>query len=295
MAKMIVEHQGCAWKVENFPLTIGKSAANDILVVRAAAEHAVIEETAEGLQLRALHPCHLDGRPVAGTRRLEGNARLNIAGAVLPLWLDADKPMPALASAGRWAWVAHPVAALFWFALAIALPLWIGYLSAPQRYLLDYSIIFTMSATIVAIVWLMNAFLLPLVGRHLVMPLLGIVSWLSVLSDVTEQAAYYFNFQLDWSGFDFAALLLTIAVFLWVLRGYLRDNIAIAGQALNRYALGAALPCLILLAFAFLSNHDFFAQRGGTYPSYHRELLPEMMPGIAVQPVSEFFEFEKTK
>ncbi|MDO5090868.1 MAG: FHA domain-containing protein [Cardiobacteriaceae bacterium] len=290
MAKLTLEHQGRAFKIREYPLTIGSSAANDILVNRAAGEHAVIEETGEGLQLRALHPCHLNGKPVSGSRILDGNARLNIAGAVLPLWLDPEKPMPALAPGKRWAWVAHPAAAAFWFILAIALPLWLGYLAAPQRYLLDYSIIFTMAATIIAIVWLMNAFLLPLVGRHLVVPLLGIVSWLSVFSDLSEQAAYYFNFQFDWGGFDIAALLLTIAVFWPVLRGYLRDSTAIAGAALNRYALGAALPCLILLAFAFLNRHDFFAQRGGTYPSYHRELLPHIIPGKEAQSISAFFD-----
>lgn len=295
MAKIIVEHLGRTWKIGQFPLTIGKAPDNDLIVASAAPYHAVIEESADGLQLRTLQPCHLNGKNVAGTRLLDGNARLNVGGAVLPLWLDAQVPMPTVAPPKRWAWVTHPFMACFWFVLALAIPLWLGYLSAPQRYLLDYRIIFTMTATIAALVWLMNAFLLPLVGRHLIVPLIGIVSWLSVVNDIAEQAAYYFNFQIGWSGFNLAALLLSALVFLWALRGYLRDSTAIAGRMLNRYTLGAALPCLLLLTYAFLANHEFFAQRGGTYPSYHRELLPNMMPGLEAQSIDSFFEIEKTK
>lgn len=295
MAKLIVEHQGKSWKINEFPLKIGKAADNDLIVASAAPYHAVIEESAAGLQLRAVQACYLNGKSVCGLRMLDGNARLNIGGAVLPLWLNPQAPMPSVRPGKQWAWVAHPLAALIWFVLAIALPLWIGYLSAPQRYLLDYSIIFTMTATIIALVWLMNAFLLPLVGRHLIIPLLGIISWLSVFNDLTEQAAYYFNFQLDWSGFNLGALLLTMTAFLFVLRRFLRDSTAIAGKMLNRYTLGAALPCLLLLLFGFMNHHNFFTQRGGTYPSYHRELLPEMMPGVTAQPIDTLFEINKTK
>lgn len=295
MAKLIVEHQGKAWKIDHFPLKIGKMADNDLIVSSAAPYHAVVEETPEGLQLRPVQECHLNGEKVEGARLLAGNARLNLGGAVLPLWLDAEAAMPGMRADKRWAWVAHPVAALLWFVLAVALPLWIGYLSAPQRYLLDYSVIFTMTATIIALVWLMNAFLLPLVGRHLIVPLIGIISCLSVFNDLAEQAAYYFNFQLDWSGFNLGALLLTITVFLVVLRRFLRDSTAIAGRALNRYTLGAALPCLLLLIFGFMSHHDFFAQRGGTYPNYHRELLPHMMPGVSAKPIDTLFNIDKTK
>ena len=295
MARLIVEYQGRGLKIDAFPLTIGNAPDNDLIVRQAAPHHAVIEEGAEGLQLRAVHACHLNGKAVHGTRLLDDNARLSVGAAVLPLWLDVHRPMPGMQVRKRWAWVAHPVAAVLWFVLALAIPLWLGYLSTAQRYLLDYQIIFTMSATIAALVWLMNAFLLPVAGRHLVFPLLGIVSWLSVFNDACEQAAYYFNFQLDWGGFNLSALCLTLAAFLWVLRGYLHDSTALSGRMLNRYTLGAALPGILLLVFAFLSHHEFFAQRGGTYPSYHRELLPELMPGVVPRDIGTFFEIEKTE
>ena len=295
MARLIIEHQGRGIKVDEFPLAIGSAADNDIIIANAAPYHAVIEESGEGVQLRALDACHLHGKAVHGTRLLDDNARLNVGGVILPLWLDVNRPMPPIHARKRWAWVTHPLAALIWFVLALALPLWLGYLSTPQRYILDYQIIFIMSATIIALVWLMNAFLLPLAGRHLVIPLLGIVSWLSVFNDLCEQAAYYFNFQLNGYGFNLIALLLTIAAFFWVLRGYLHDSTALAGRMLNRYTLGAGLPCVLLLLFTFLSNNDYFAQRDGSYPSYHRGLLPTVMPGVAPQAVDDFFEIDKTK
>lgn len=295
MAKLIVEHLGRTWHIAQFPYRIGQAADNDMLVASAAPQHAVIEESGDGLQVRAIHPCYLNGKLVQGSRLLDGNARLSIGGAVVPLWLDPQAPMPPLAPAKRWAWVAHPLMAAFWFILALAIPLWLGYLSTPQRYVLDLQIIFTMTATIIALVWLMNAFLLPLVGRHLIVPLVGIISWLSVLNDLLGQAAYYFNFQLSWSGFNLAVLLLSALAFLWILRAYLRDSTAIAGKTLNRYTLGAALPCLLFLCYTFLNYHNFFAERGGNYPSYHRELLPHMMPGIEAQPIDSLFDIKKTE
>lgn len=295
MAKLTVEHLGRAWKIEQFPLRIGKSADNDLIVANAAPHHAVIEESGEGLQLRALDACRLNGKPVHGSRLLDGNARLNIGGAVLPLWLDAQALMPPLAPPQRWAWLTHPFMAALWFVFALAVPLWLGYLSAPQRYLLDYKIIFVMTATIAALVWLMDAFLLPLAGRHLTVPLIGIVSGLSVFNDLCEQAAYYFSFQLDWRGFGLAALLLTAAVFLWVLRRFLHDATALGGRMLNRYTLGAALPCLLLISYNFLAGKEFFVHRGGTYPSYHNALLPDMMPGVGAKPADSLFQIEKTK
>lgn len=295
MAKLIVEHLGRTWHIAQFPFRIGRAADNDLVLANAAPYHAVIEESADGLHVRAVRPCYVDGKAVQGERLLQGNARLSAGGAVLSLWQDAQAPMPPVAPPKRWAWVAHPVMAAFWFILALVIPLWLGYLSTPQRYVLDYQIIFTMTATIIALVWLMNAFLLPVVGRHLIIPLIGIVSWLSVLNDLADQAAYYFNFQLSGSGFNLAALLLSAGMFLWVLRRYLHDTTAIAGRSLNRYTFGAALPCLLLLGYTFLSSHDFFAERGGNYPSYHRELLPTMMPGIEAKPIDSLFDIKKTE
>lgn len=291
----MIEHQGRGIKIDTFPLTLGEAADNDIIIAGAAPYHAVIEDSGEGLQLRALDACHVNGKAVHGSRLLEDNARLNVGGAVLPLWLNTSRPMPPVHARRRWAWVAHPFMALLWFALAIAIPLWLGYLSTPQRYILDYKIIFLMSAIIMALVWLMNAFLLPIAGRHLAIPLLGIVSWLSVINDLCEQAAYYFNFQFSAYGVDVMALLLTIAVFFYVLRGYLHDTTALSGKMLNRYTLGAGLPCLLLLLFAFLGKNDYFAQRDGSYPSYHQGLLPAMIPGKAAQSIGQFFEIEETK
>lgn len=295
MDKIKIECNGQMYQPTRFPLRIGRVWGNDIVVCApgVADDHARIEKTPEGLVLHAVAEAHLDGKKIRGKSLLKHNGLLTIGAATLRLWSDSEQVMPKSQCARAWGVLAHPVAALVWFVSALFLSLWENYLNTEKYYIFNWHLLFTLTLTLLALVWLLHGIVSPIARRHLVFPLLGVVSLVSLVSHLLDQAAYWYAFQFGTGGFGWLMLFASAGACIWLLRVFLRAFVPLYGKMLNRYALLLALPVLLLLSYRFLQSRDFFAYRAGSYPSYHHGLLREMAPWRKAMPLERFFNLEK--
>lgn len=294
MARLTIETRYGVHEIEQFPIRIGRAVDNDI-VLRAlgvADYHALIEQSAEGLQIRNLHEAQINGKPIRSRAIISKNSALTLGSSLVKLWLDPKAPMPNAAKSGKWKWLTHPIAALTWFMLCLALPMWIDYLKTPINYFANWRLLFISAVTILAIVWVVHSMILPLVRRYLLIPLLGLVSMLSLLSSISEQIVYWLIFQIDLPWLDFVAFLILSGIFVWAFRAFFRDFVPLSGKLLTRYTLAICLPCLLLLFYNFLEPHDFFTYRSGSFPNYHSGLLQHKLPLREDKSIAEFFSLE---
>ena len=141
-SELTIETPDHVHRIHHYPVRIGRSPDNDIIIKSPfiADHHVVIEETGQGLTIRSLGESHANGTRICSTRALDGNTLLQIGAATLKIWTDRSKPMPYADKKRRW-WplLTHPAAVFCWFAAAIALPMWDGYLDSPQSYIFDYN------------------------------------------------------------------------------------------------------------------------------------------------------------
>ncbi|WP_072576472.1 FHA domain-containing protein [Suttonella ornithocola] len=296
MAEIRIETKDAVYEPQTFPIRIGRAVDNDIMIraVGVSDYHAIIENGAEGLEIRNLHEAHINGKKIRSRALLRENSFLTLGTATLRLWLNPKAKMPNPARAAKWKIFTHPVMAIMWFILAIALPLWTDFLQTDVRYVLNWRLIFFSVLFILGLVWIIHSMLLPVARRYLVIPIVGIVSALSFLSDLSDQAAYWFDFQYSFGWTDTLFLILVAAIFLYVFRAFLRDFIPLGGRLLNRCTIAVALPCLLLLLYSYLQSNNFFSQRPGSFPSYHRGLLKNIAPLTTPKSIDAFLSVEKT-
>lgn len=192
----------------------------------------------------------------------------------------------------RWDMVVHPLAACFWFVLALTTPLLLGYLGSEQRYIFDWYLLFYAICVLLGSAWVMNAVLMPVAGRSCLFALLGIVSLTSVLSDISEQGAYWGNYLYNTSYLQPIGYAIVLIVFLVLLRFYLGKLPHLRDAGVSRYTLFIALPFILLLAYHFLSSNNFYAQPAGRYPVFHQGLLPLMPNAEHIQTIEGFFTID---
>lgn len=296
MAELKIETRYDVYEATQFPVRIGRAVDNDI-VIRAlgvADYHAIIEQSPEGLQIRTLDDAQINGKILRSRALIDKNSALTLGSSLIKLWIDPKAPMPNAAKSRKWTWITHPIAAIIWFILALALPMWIDYLQTPINYFANWRLLFTCAAILLAIVWVVHSMVLPLVRRYLLIPLLGLVSALSLLSDSIDQAVYWLVFQFNLPWLDFLAFLLISTILIWIFRAFFRDFIPLSGKLLTRYTLAICLPCLLLLFYNFLKPHDFFTYRAGSFPNYHNGLLQHKLSITKEKTIKEFFSIEET-
>lgn len=295
MAELKIETRYDVYEATQFPVRIGRAVDNDI-VIRAlgmADYHAIIEQSPEGLQVRNLHDAEINGKVLRSRALINKNSALTLGSSLIKLWVDPKAPMPNPAKSRKWSWITHPVAAMFWFALALAFPMWLDYLQTPINYFANWRLLFICTCIILAIVWIIHSMILPLVRRYLLIPLLGLVSALSLLSDVMGEVVYWLTFQFNVLWLDWISLFLVSAILIWLFRAFFRDFIPLSGKLLTRYTLAICLPCLLLLFYSFLKSHDFFTYRSGSFPIYHNGLLQHKLSISEDKSIQEFFSIEK--
>ena len=296
MAELKIETRYEVYEAEQFPVRIGRAVDNDI-VIRAlgvADYHLIIEESPEGLQIRNLHEAQINSKNLRSRAVIDKNTAITIGSSLIKLWIDPKAPMPNAAKSGKWLWITQPVAAICWFMLALALPMWTDYLETPINYFANWRLLFFSAATILAIVWVIHSMILPLVRRYLLIPLLGLVPPLPLFTTINDKIVYWLIFQLNINWLDFPAFLLSCGVFIWIFRAFFRDFVPLSGRLLTRYTLAICLPCLLLLFYNYLKPHNFFTYRSGSFPSYHKGLLQHKLPLKEEKSISEFFSIEKS-
>lgn len=292
MAEIKIETGDNIQEITQFPVRIGRAVDNDI-VVRAMAVadyHAIIENSPEGLQVRNLHDAQLNGKPIRSRALVRHNSNLTIGSATLKLWLNAKEKMPNAARTNKWKIFTNPFCALIWFTLAIALPVWTDYLQTNVKYVLNWQMIFIITTLILGLVWMVHSMVLPVSRRYLITPLISIISALSLFSELTDQTAYWFNFQYSFGWADTLSLIISSSTTIYLLRAFLRDFIPIGGRLLRRCTIAVSLPMLLLLTYNYLQKNDFFSQQPGKYPSYAQGLLKNIAPGKNIKTIEKFFE-----
>ena len=195
---------------------------------------------------------------------------------------------------GAWRLLTHPVMVVFWFVLALLVPLGIGYLNTSSRYVIDFQLLFFVAVALIAVAWLMNLMLMPLLKTTLILPLLGIVSFVSLLTDIGDEVHFWAAFQWHVPWLDAVIHLLLVAVFLWLVHGLLR-NIADYGQRLpRRIWLVISIPFLILLSYNFFSSYNYFADLHGRVPVFHQGLSEWTLPGTESKSIEQFFDIDNS-
>ena len=297
-SELTIETPEQVYCISRYPVHIGRSADNDITIKSpfVADHHAVIEDSGQGLTIRSLGESHANGTRIRTTRPLDGNTLLQIGAATLKIWTDRSKPMPYADKKRRW-WplLTHPAAVFCWFAAAIALPMWDGYLDSPQSYIFDYNRFITLLITLLGITWIVHSMILPLSRRYLILPVLGIISAYSAGSDIVDSLAGWYGFQFNSAAAATCGTVLAYLGYLWLHRAFLRDHIPLAGRVLRRATLLTALPVTLLVSYAYLRDHDFFSQRPGSYPVYQSELGSSVLFNSQIKPIKNFFSIDKNE
>ncbi|UJF24118.1 hypothetical protein L0B52_07180 [Suttonella sp. R2A3] len=187
-----------------------------------------------------------------------------------------------------WGLIIHPVAACFWFALALAIPLLLGYLGSEKRYIFDWYLLFYALSVLLGSAWVMNAVLMSLVRRSCLFAMLGMVSLASVLSDFTEQAAYWGDYLYNTSFLQPLSYALVLMFFVGLLYRYLTRLSDQHDLCVGRYTLLISLPFILLLSYHFLSSNGFYSQPAGRYPVFHQGLLPIEPAGKQIKEIEDF-------
>ena len=296
--ELTVENQDNIHRIQNYPVRIGRAKDNDIIVKApfVADYHAVIEQGAQGLTIRSLEQSHANGERIPTTRPLASNTLLQIGTATLKLWLDSNKPMPLAHKQRRW-WplFTHPAAVAAWFIAAIALTMWQGYLESAQSYIVDYNRLITTINILLGLTWITHSMIQPIARRYLILPILGLISAYSTLGDLLTVAADWYGFQINSTSTDTWATVLGFAAFLWLYRAFLRDHVPLAGRILWRATALTLLPTLLLVAYGYLREHDFFSQRPGSYPVYPNKLHSSVLFNSQVKQIENFFSIDKNE
>ena len=296
--ELTVENQDNIYRVHTYPVRIGRAKDNDIIVKEpfVADYHAVIEQGAQGLTIRSLEQSHANGERIPTTRPLTNNTLLQIGTATLKLWLDSGKPMPLAHKQRRW-WplFTHPVAVTAWFLAAIFLTMWQGYLDSPQSYIVDYNRLITAVIILLGLTWITHSMIQPLARRYLILPVLGLISAYSTVSDLLTAAADWYSFQFNSTGAGTWATILGFAGFLALYRAFLRDHIPLAGRILWRATALTLLPTLLLVTYGYLRDHDFYSQRPGSYPVYPNKLQNSVLLDSQIKPIKNFFSIDKNE
>ena len=292
-SELTIETPEQVYRISRYPVHIGRSADNDITIKSpfVADHHAVIEDSGQSLTIRSLGESHANGTRIRTTRPLDGNTLLQIGAATLKIWTDRSKPMPYADKKRRW-WplVTHPAAVCCWFAAAVALPMWDGYLDSPQSYIFDYNRFITLLITLVV-----HSMILPLSRRYLILPVLGIISAYSAGSDLMDSLSGWYGFQFNSTAAATCGTLLAYLGYLWLHRAFLRDHIPLAGRVLRRATLLTALPVTLLVSYAYLRDHDFFSQRPGSYPVYQSKLGSSVLLDSQIKPIKNFLSIDKNE
>ncbi len=294
MGKIRIAYDGRLYTPTAFPLRIGRAPDNDIVVCAPGVGeyHAFIEEIGEGLQVRAAEESHLDGGKIDGSALLSKNSVLTLGAATLHFCGDAKQAILKPHRSPGWRLVTHPLATLFWVSLALFIPLWQDYLNTEKYYIFNWRLLFTVGVILLALAWLLDGIVLPIARRHLLLPLLGIVALLFIVSELCNQAGYWCAFQFGDGHFDWLILFASVAICLYVLRFFLRDFVLLYGKTRNRYTLLLALPVLLLLFYHFFQTRDFFAHRAGSYPRYFQGLLRDVVPWRKPVPLASFLDLK---
>ena len=294
MGKIRIAYDGRLYTPTAFPLRIGRAPDNDIVVCAPGVGeyHAFVEESGEGLLLRAAEESHLDGGKIDGTALLPKNGLLTLGGATLHFWGEAKQAILKPYRSPGWRFVTHPLATLFWISLALFIPLWQDYLNTEKYYIFNWRLLFTVGVILLALAWLLDSIVLPIARRHLLSPLLGVVALLFIVSELCNQAAYWYDFQFDNSSVDWLMLFVSWGICFYLLRLFLRDFVPLYGKMRNHYTLLLVLPVLLLLFYHFSQPRDFFAHRAGSYPKYFSGLLREVVPWRETMSLESFFDLK---
>ena len=180
-------------------------------------------------------------------------------------------------------------------AAAIALPMWDGYLDSPQSYIVDYNRLITVIIILLGLTWITHSMIQPLARRYLILPVLGLISAYSTLSDLLTAAADWYSFQFNSTGAGTWATILGFAGFLALYRAFLRDHIPLAGRILWRATALTLLPTLLFVTYGYLRDHDFYSQRPGSYPVYPNKLQNSVLLDSRIKPIKNFFSIDKNE
>ena len=194
-----------------------------------------------------------------------------------------------------WPLFTHPVAVTAWFLAAIFLTMWQGYLDSPQSYIVDYNRLITVTIILLGLTWITHSMIQPLARRYLILPVLGLISAYSTVSDLLTAAADWYSFQFNSTGAGTWATILGFAGFLALYRAFLRDHIPLAGRILWRATALTLLPTLLLVTYGYLRDHDFYSQRPGSYPVYPNKLQNSVLLDSQIKPIKNFFSIDKNE
>lgn len=195
---------------------------------------------------------------------------------------------------GAWRLITHPAMVAFWFILALLLPLTIGYLNTPSRYVINLELLFFVAASLMGVAWLMNLILVSLLKTTLILPLLGIVSFVSLLSDIGNEIHFWAAFQWHVPWLDAVIYLLLVMVFALLIRGLLRSMPSNGEQHPSRFWLVISLPFLLLISYDFFSSYGFFADLHGRVPVFHQGLSAWTLPNTDLNGIEQFLDIENS-
>lgn len=195
---------------------------------------------------------------------------------------------------GAWRLLTHPVMVAFWFILALLLPLGVGFLNTQSRYVLDLQLLFISAAILLSIAWLMNLMLMPMLKSTLILPLLGILSFISVLSDIGDEVYFWAAFQWPVPWLNALIYLLLAVIFIVLLRGLLKSLKTDNGQRPSRIWLLVATPFLLLITYDFFNSYNYFIDLHGRVPVFHHGLSAWTLPGTETQSIEGFFHIDNS-
>ena len=148
---------------------------------------------------------------------------------------------------------------------------------------------------LLGLTWITHSMIQPLARRYLILPVLGLISAYSTVSDLLTAAADWYSFQFNSTGAGTWATILGFAGFLALYRAFLRDHIPLAGRILWRATALTLLPTLLLVTYGYLRDHDFYSQRPGSYPVYPNKLQNSVLLDSQIKPIKNFFSIDKNE
>lgn len=292
MARLNIETPYELYRIEKFPIRIGKAVDNDIVLRSAgiADYHLIIEEKGDGLHIRKLSDARINGKKINSSQYIEQNSIVTLGSRWIKLWFNKNLAMPNPADALFWRIICHPISACIWFFLCLLRLTWQDYLASAQEYSLNLLLLSVHTGLTFFLLALMHSLIVPLAKRYLFFPLLGLISFLSFIYDLSYSLTQQLIFQSNLYALNYLHFLLNLILSYVLVRLFCRDFIPLTGRALNHYSLIIALPILFLISYLFLNENNFYDRRANSQANYQSLLLPQKSQLKKAKSIAQFFD-----
>lgn len=169
----------------------------------------------------------------------------------------------------------NPLMVLFWFVLSNILESYGDYLTSETKYYINVKLLAINSGFLLIISWLSQLVIAQKTDKKAFTSLLGIISFHSVLLNISFSLSEIVNFNFSINNFEIFAILIVIISFILFIGLLLKDYLD--KDNLNYYKFLTCFPAVFAALFLLFNIMNFFDKNNASIPNYSKILLEKTL------------------